>query len=393
MEAQDNITITMGTGYKTSVGSKQNYYNAIGQLDYIAVLDDLAGEYRQMKDDELIQELKFQNSLFKQSLDRYFASVNAGEVYDRMRDFQEIQIKRQNLTNAYALNHGAGLVCIKQISTLDDNILNTIQALSLFYWAYQDLFNKHLSGKQKTEMQSLVSDFFLRESYLRHLNKNDRSYLKEYFIKYGTYDISGRSVVDNIINDTAIGAVEFTINHIYEDEKFKKLCDYFDLIRGKLNDMIKCGQFPPYGVALAIDFEDDGQRVLPWSGNLSESQIIEIRKMIHELGGDKPADICRAILAAYCRLYFNDEPSYKQVMQEFYPVYIDPGFYCREVSNKIKGTRPNKLQNLKKNTIKRFNPGLKIWVDCRNEQMIKDAIRCEKLKLFYDRLESGISQF
>ena len=242
-------------------------------------------------------------------------------------------------------------------------------------------------------MQSLVSDFFLRESYLRHLNKNDRSYLKEYFIKYGTYDISGRSVVDNIINDTAIGAVEFTINHIYEDEKFKKLCDYFDLIRGKLNDMIKCGQFPPYGVALAIDFEDDGQRVLPWSGNLSESQIIEIRKMIHELGGDKPADICRAILAAYCRLYFNDEPSYKQVMQEFYPVYIDPGFYCREVSNKIKGTRPNKLQNLKKNTIKRFNPGLKIWVDCRNEQMIKDAIRCEKLKLFYDRLESGISQF
>lgn len=387
MEAQDNITITMGTGYKTSVGSKQNYYDAMGQLDYIAVLDDLAGEYRQMKDDELIQELKYQNSLFKQSLDRYFASVNAGEVYDRMRDFQEIQIKRQNLTNAYALNHGAGLVCIKQISTLDDNILNTIQALSLFYWAYQDLFNKHLSGKQKTEMQSLVSDFFLRESYLRHLNKNDRSYLKDYFIKYGTYDISGRSVIDNIINDTAIGAVEFTINQIYEDEKFKKLCDYFDLIRGKLNDMIKCGQFPPYGVALAIDFEDEGQRVLPWSGNLTDSQISHLRRKMHDLAGNEPLDICRVILAAYCRFYFNDEPTVKQVSQEFYPVHIDPGFFSREVTSKIKGTKPKTNKTTKKSSIKSYNTGLKIWVDCRNEQMVREAIRCDKCRLFYHTLD------
>lgn len=349
----------------------------------IDLLFKLANAYRHKTDDEIICELREQKKLYRQALSK--------ADYDVL---YKIQTERQNLTNAYALNHGVGLSIIKQISMLGLDNLQTQFTLLIFFNAARWHFYYNLSKRQS------AIDYHSRNtisSYLRFIEQEARILFKDSLFKQFEYRDDHHQIVqlatDQLIENVALCVAEDKVKSIAGKQKYEKLCDSFNNINRCIRDMKKDCQFPPYGVALSINYEDDGQRVLPWSGNLSESQIIEIRKMIHELGGDKPADICRAILAAYCRLYFNDEPSYKQVMQEFYPVYIDPGFYCREVSNKIKGTRPKKLQNLKKNTIKRFNPGLKIWVDCRNEQMIKDAIRCEKLKLFYDRLESGISQF
>lgn len=375
--------LLIGMEYKKSIISKPEYLDWNGRLKKEVILTDLSSAYRQMKDDELIQKLI---DFKKQSVEL----VAKGNYCQ----FSNIQIERQMLTNAYALNHGASPSSVSQLSILDERILSYYYSALFLYNCYQSYF-KHraklapagLGDWVNLEKYSFALEFSSRNSCLQHFDKRYRSSFVDYFGALNLFKDVLKPDCGYGMHEISLYSVEIFMDHYLGQEVFKALCSNFASLKTNINSMLSNWQFPPYGVALSINYEDDGQRVLPWSGNLTDSQISHLRRKMHDLAGNEPLDICRVILAAYCRFYFNDEPTVKQVSQEFYPFHIDPGFFSREVTSKIKGTKPKTNKTTKKSSIKSYNTGLKIWVDCRNEQMVREAIRCEKCRLFYDTLD------
>ena len=347
-----------------------------------------------MSDDVIVFELKKLKTQHKQLVEWYNNNLEkrrqAGVLYsmDIQSCYDEESIKnlieRQMLTNAFALKNGADLEDIRQLCIAK-------REFEIYKGLISDKKQAYILNEDKNEKMEFLIEVLHQFLHYVHgeeiLDKVDAlsniPTISQIAEKRGLSIMKSdeNNVEENLSGDIAMFAYLYMMDHwpwkIYTKE------DSNSIVNQMLNKCI----FPPYGVAISIGFEDEGQRVLPWSGNLTDSQISHLRRKMHELAGNEPLDICRVILAAYCRFYFNDEPTVKQVSQEFYPVHIDPGFFSREVTSKIKGTKPKNNKTTKKSSIKSYNTGLKIWVDCRNEQMVREAIRCDKCRLFYDTLD------
>ena len=321
------FSMLFGLEYQKSFVSKPQFFDSFGNLRVEEVLTDLAFEYRQMKDDKLIDEL----IVLKKQTDTALKSDNESQ-------FVDLQIKRQILTNAYALNHGASNISIKQISVLGDDILYKLRIVYVFVKVQESLFDKYPSAFSSItdDMQSQI----MQNSYLSNLDTKTKSLFERLF--YSMYSFrkffSLRACTKLIYHQTfpnhfALSLAEVYISHFGLNE-FQKLVDEYNSINGHFENMVNKFQMPPYGVALALSYEDDGQRVLPWHGKLSDHTISKLRLKMHAYV-HKQVDAYNAILAAYCNMCFNDEPTIAMVRLEFDNVPHNKGKYSKDTSKKF----------------------------------------------------------
>lgn len=323
------FSILFGLEYSKTIESKPQFFDSAGNLRVEEVLIGLAYEYRRMKDDKLIQELIV---LKKQTA----TALRSGDE----SLFVDLQIKRQILTNAYALNHGASNISIKQISVLGDDYLKKLQLVFAFFMAQESLFEKFPSA-----FSSLTDDFhsqILQNSYLSNLDAKTKSLFESLF--YSMYSLrrffSLRAWTKILYRQTfpthfSLLLAEVYISHFGLNE-FQKIVDEFNSINGHFENMVNKFQMPPYGVALALGYEDDGQRVLPWHGNLSDSKILQIRRKMHEYvaKGEASEEIMYdAVIAAYCCSLFVRKPSKEQIKEEFWEVKHNKTTYYRNLGN------------------------------------------------------------
>ena len=331
------FSMLFGLEYSKTIESKPQFFDSAGNLRVEEVLIDLAYEYRRMKDDKLIQELIV---LKKQTA----TALRSGDE----SLFVDLQIKRQILTNAYALNHGASNISIKQISVLGDDYLKKLQLVFAFFMAQESLFEKFPST-----FSSLTDDFhsqILQNSYLSNLDAKTKSLFESLF--YSMYSLrrffSLRAWTKILYRQTfpthfALSLAEVYIRY-YGLNEFQKIVDEFNSINGHFENMVNKFQMPPYGVALALGYEDDGQRVLPWHGKLSEQTITELRRTMHaEVHGSArgmPTKAYNAIKAAYCNMCFNTIPNVEMAQQEFIDTNLDKGHYSADVTAPLKKYKP-----------------------------------------------------
>ncbi len=323
------FSMLFGLEYSKTIESKPQFFDSFGNLRVEEVLTDLAFEYRQMKDDKLIDEL----IVLKKQTDTASKSDNECQ-------FVDLQINSQILTNAYALNHGASNISIKQISVLGDDILYKLRIVYVFVKVQESLFDKCPSAFSSItdDMQSQI----MQNSYLSNLDTKTKSLFERLF--YSLYSFrkffSLRAWTkllyhQTILNHFSLLLAEVYISHFGLNE-FQKLVDDYNSINGHFENMVNKFQMPPYGVALALGYEDDGQRVLPWHGNLSDSQILQIRRKMHEYvaKGEASEEIMYdAVIAAYCCSLFVRKPSKEQIKEEFWEVKHNKTTYYRNLGN------------------------------------------------------------
>lgn len=324
------FSMLFGLEYQKSFVSKPQFFDSFGNLRVEEVLTDLAFEYRQMKDDKLIQEL----IVLKKQTEKALKSGNESQFID-------LQIKRQILTNAYALNHGASNISIKQISVLGDDILNKLRIVIVFVKAQESLFDKYPSAFSSItdDLQSQI----LQNSYLSNLDTKTKSLFERLF--YSMYSFrkffSLRACTKLIYHQTfpnhfALSLAEVYISHFGLNE-FQKLVDEYNSINGHFENMVNKFQMPPYGVALALSYEDDGQRVLPWHGKLSDHTISKLRLKMHDYvaKGEASEEVMYdAVIAAYCCSLFVRKPSKEQIKEEFWEVKHNKTTYYRNLGNR-----------------------------------------------------------
>ena len=136
----------------------------------IDFLSELACAYRRRNDDEIICELREQKKLYEQAL----SSTDYDSLY-------KIQTTRQNLTNAYALNHGVGLSIVKQISMMGLNNLQNQLTLLIYYSMARLYYYNNLSARH-----SAIDYYFSRgsiSSYLRFIEQEAKNLFRESLYK------------------------------------------------------------------------------------------------------------------------------------------------------------------------------------------------------------------
>lgn len=327
------FSMLFGLEYSKTIESKPQFFDSAGNLRVEVVLIDLAYEYRRMKDDKLIQELIV---LKKQTA----TALRSGDE----SLFVDLQIKRQILTNAYALNHGASNISIKQISVLGDDYLKKLQLVFAFFMAQESLFEKFPSAF--SSLTDVFHSQILQNSYLSNLDAKTKSLFESLF--YSMYSLrrffSLRAWTKILYRQTfpthfALSLAEVYIRY-YGLNEFQKIVDEFNSINGHFENMVNKFQMPPYGVALTLGYEDEGQRVLPWHGKLSEQTISELRQKIHDEAHGSMTKAYKAILATYCNMCFNAEPTFPMVKLEFVNIKLYKGRFSEYVTSRINGYRP-----------------------------------------------------
>lgn len=295
---------------------KPQYYDARGKFQYGVLLEECASVYRKMDNETIIEELKKERTRYKRTVSKN--PMQAASIY----------VKRQMLTNAFALNNGATVDDIRLISIERDDVLSQFQMI-------YDLVVSFLLYKPETHI--IPSDPKENMHFL-----SDSDHIK-----------------------ACLFAEDYTRMNIKSDATL--FADYGRTIKSKCADMISKGQFPPYGVSLALDWEDEGQKVLPWSGNLSETTIMSLRKKMHEYAADNKTKACNAIMAAYCCLCFNDEPKHRQAQKEFSTIDLKKAYYSQYVQKRVQELSP--------------------WVNRKNKSYIEDLIKDEPFKPIYEELK------
>lgn len=321
------MPLRYGQEYEIYHEAKPEYFTSAMSIPdrSIDLLAELANDYRWKNDDAIISELI--------DLRKKYGQVLANMDYDAMF---EIQTKRQNLTNAYALNHGVGLSIIKQISMLEiENLKNQLYLLCLFSVFRWQFNNNHLAKQNAIYYYSDKDSF---SSYLRFIEQEAKiifidSIYRQFELRDDHYQI-GRLIEDPFIDNLALCAAEEKFKSMAGEHNYEKLCDCFNNVNRCIRDMKKDCQFPPYGVALAINYEDEGNGILPWHGKLSEHTISKLRLKMHAYA-DSQVNAYNAILAAYCNMCFNEKPPIAIVRLEFENVPHNKGAYSRDTSKQF----------------------------------------------------------
>lgn len=331
------INMLFGMEYSKSIISKPQFFDWSGNLRIVEVLKDIASEYQQLKDDKLIRELI---ELKKQA---------AVVVKDNNKSqFVDCQIKRQMLTNAYALNHGASLGDIKRISVLNKEYREKIAIVFSFILALESIFIKCPSAFSSVDKE--LRSIMIKNTCLNYLDAKTKAKLERCI--WNLYSLRSyynlRQWTMTLYNqilppDVSLYLAEILIQHFGKDE-FQSFVDDFDSNYNCLCNLVNKFQMPPYGVALAMGFEDEGQRVLPWHGKLSEHTISELRRKMHaEVHGSArgmPTKAYNAIKAAYCNMCFNTMPNVEMAQQEFIDTNLDKGHYSADVTAPLKKYKP-----------------------------------------------------
>jgi len=240
-------------------------------------------------------------------------------------------IERQMLTNAFALKNGADLEDIRQLCIAK-------REFEIYKGLISDKKQAYRLNEDKNEKMEFLFEVLHQFLHYVHgegiLDKVDAlsniPTISQIAEKRGLSIMKSdeTNVEENLSGDIAMFACLYMMDHwpwkIYTKE------DSNSIVNQMLNKCI----FPPYGVAISIGFEDEGQRVLPWHGKLSELTISKLRLKMHTYV-HKQVDAYNAILAAYCNMCFNDQPTIAMVKLEFDNVPHNKGSYSRDTSEKF----------------------------------------------------------
>ena len=369
MENEKYIKISLGCDYYLlEIEAKPSYRDSSGNLCMKSILVDLAEKYKGLSDDDKIKKLKELKDQYIEDdnlhtkqrerireLDQVDRSENdvcalqeweqaldkEGETYGKMiRNLTD----RQILTNAFALNNGAS----------PEDIIH----LSISRVFFHDFILDN-----DDEKSNEILSYYLGDSYCAKLNLTI-DILRSYF----QFLHSGQIIDNSNFIPTLSQIAERQGLRVIKPDGYQGIDDweksFYDFayryldkcwpsehvtssgflkaLHGKIDEMKSKLQFPPYGVALAFDYEDEGQRVLPWSGNLSDKAVMKYRKIMHDYAGKDKSKVFQAILGAYCNGFFNDIPIYKQARLEFSPVKFSASTYSDYVTKKIMGSPKKK---------------------------------------------------
>lgn len=343
---EDEKIITIYLGYKNfpiKIENKPQYYDSSGVLCMNTILLDMAEKYKKMSDDVIVFELKKLKTQHKQLVEWYNNNLEkrrqAGVLYsmDIQSCYDEESIKnlieRQMLTNAFALKNGADLEDIRQlcIAKREFEICQSMNYDRKLSYLYRE------DANMKLEFLSDLMKMFLQYLYIGEIKAIDYS-------MYPPTIPTFRQIAEKhglkIINPGNGQIDENFLEHEAFRFAYKYWMDYWPKRRYTIdsnsivNQMLNKCIFPPYGVAISIGFEDEGQRVLPWHGKLSELTISKLRLKMHAYV-HKQVDAYNAILAAYCNMCFNDEPTIAMVRLEFDNVPHNKGKYSKDTSEKF----------------------------------------------------------
>lgn len=369
MNNEKNIKILLGRNYyPLEIEAKPSYRDSSGNLCMKSILVDLAEKYKGLSDDDIIQKLKVLKNQYTEAdklsnrLCKRIGELDQDDILDNdacaLQEYEQALdnlditydkmvrnlIDRQILTNAFALNNGASPEDIVHLSSVrvffHDFKLDNVDEKSneiLSEYLYEDYCTKYdlIIDLAHSLFQFLHSGQIIR-------NSNYLPTLSQIAEKQGLHvvepnDYPGIEELGNIFKEFA----NLYLNNCWPSEQVTS--SYFlRVLYGKIDDMKSKLQFPPYGVALAFDYEDEGQRVLPWSGNLSDKAVMKYRKIMHDYAGKDKSKVFQAILGAYCNGFFNDIPVYKQASLEFSPVTFSASTYSDYVTKKIMGSPKKK---------------------------------------------------
>ena len=334
---KSELTILFGLEYQKSFISKPQFFDLTGDIRIENVLNDMVAEYRHLKDDNLIQEL----FILKKQKDDVLRNGNESL-------FVDLQIKRQMLTNAYALNHGSSLGDIKRISVINKDYLEKQAFVFTIILAIESLFIKYPTAFSSIDkgLQSLI----IQNSSLNYLDPKTKAKLER--ILCNLYSMRSHSSLVQwtrvLYNQNLHPYISFYLSEVFIQkfgkDKFQGFVDEADSSYKYLLYLMNKFQIPPYGVALAMDYEDDGQRILPWHGKLSEQTISELRRIMHAEVHDRAYGsqnkAYNAIVAAYCNRCFNTEPNLAMVQQEFITTPHNKGSYSVHATRIMKKYKP-----------------------------------------------------
>ena len=369
MNNEKNIKILLGRNYyPLEIEAKPSYRESSGNLCMKSILVDLAEKYKGFSDDDIIQKLKVLKNQYTEAdnlsnrLCKRIGELDQDDILDNdacaLQEYEQALdnlditydkmvrnlIDRQILTNAFALNNGAS----------PEDIIH----LSISRVFFHDFILDN-----DDEKSNEILSYYLGDSYCAKLNLTI-DILRSYFqflhsgqiIDNSNYiptlsQIAERQGLRVIKPDGYQGIDDWEKSFYDFAYRYLDKCwpsehvtssGFLKALHGKIDEMKSKLQFPPYGVALAFDYEDEGQRVLPWSGNLSDKAVMKYRKIMHDYAGKDKSKVFQAILGAYCNGFFNDIPVYKQACLEFSPVTFSASTYSDYITKKIMGSPKKK---------------------------------------------------
>ena len=311
-ESNNIIKVEIGgrSIYDLRVTSKPNYLDNFGDINLGEILHDAASQYMELSNEQIIQQLKDLLIRFNKAyaiFEKYNDTTdpiknfsewsNVLETYEKVSN--EIQIKRQMLTNAYILKNGGTDVDIILVS-INENIQKFNRDFSSAHLTNPKTMHNYWNWKYYEELANSANSMHLDyNEWVSFVNKEQRIY-----------------------------------NAILGEKKYKNIEKTTSLIFGKIKELQSRFQFPSYGVSWAVGFEDYGEKNLPWKENLPNKLVFSIQMKMKEYSGGKAIKIYKSIQAAILCQCFNELPSFPQVQKEFYPVKLNGGAYSRIVRDK-----------------------------------------------------------
>lgn len=284
--------------------NKSLYDDSQGNVDKGKVLKDLTSCFVALSDESMINALKSLQTLYH-SKDCIEGSPTSFRVFEEIMmrlgvtgfnsscDSIEgcVQIARQLLTNAFALKRGTRIEELKLLSLKEaDDKAYIAEFFLLMLSIYEDQRQRPLTPDFNLDLLDGAETF-------RLLSNSQQNFVTSFSWSMANSMASNFDFVGN----------------------------YSRVLNGMIEGMKRKFQMPPYGISLALDWEDGGQDMLPWLDDIPESKKMEYRQKMHEYVCGMATRVYDAVIAAYCCYLFVDVPQFPQVEKEFSEIKLLKG--------------------------------------------------------------------
>lgn len=298
-------TILFGAAYEFEVEDKPEYQRHGTFVPVLAVCE-IAKKYRSLTDEQIIQELKALRT----------KSHGEKAPHWETEEHSQIQLERQLLTIAFALNHGIDGKAVELLCIIDSQF----KVLFWFYMAiYFDLVK--IWNERNPCLNQEQLDIFLQER--KKIKEETEAMRINAKLSDGFLPLPHDIVCDMLEKNGLIS----TLDKMRTDMYFR-----FSTVEHLKKD----GIFPPYGIALSIFYEDPGLDILPWNRDFTDILKAKLLNTMHNFADSSASIVYKVILAAFCCQCFEEVPSFKSVQQEFRTTKLNKGKYSSSVNIPLK---------------------------------------------------------
>ena len=293
-------------------------YQWYGNFEPVFVVCNLAKKYRSLSDEQIIQKLKdLRTKSHKEKKNRIAALWGADE------DVQ-IEVERQLLTVAFALNHKIDNKEVELLCIIDPQY-------KVYYWLFFAFYND-LVKIWKEENLSINPELLnVSHQELLDITHQGKDELKNAGEVLG-FDSTKYEKLFPLPHDIVCGILAKN-GLIRPLEKIRSEW-YFRFTT--IERLKKEGKFPPYGVALGIFYEDPGNDILPWNKDFTNILKAKLLNYMHDISDSSASSVYKVILAAFCCQCFEEVPTFKSVQKEFRSTKLNKGKYSSSVNILLK---------------------------------------------------------